>query len=324
MKWRCLPYPPVEFRVLNSEKAVSIMFCLVLTSLITAYIAFVNGKGGYSIPYYLTTDNTALYYEAKGKGQPVVFLHGWSGSHEHMAEVSNNMSDNYLSVVYSHRGHGASDISEEGYTIPNLAQDLKNLIDYLGLEDVVLVGHSMGGYVVYEYVRQFGCDKIKKIIIIDMSPKITCDSTWRFGAFGCYDEKSLLRDIALMSFDFSKFLEEFFRKILPGFSDGNEDIVYIVAPDLENGVRTRPLISLWQSMFTLDYRDVIALITVPIAYIHPQNSIYPTGAAKFVSDYASAPVRIIEYPGCTHMSPVEKPIETARDIMAFIEEKQHF
>jgi len=232
------------------------------------------------------------------------------------------MSDNYFSVIYSHRGHGASETSEGDYTIPTLAQDLKNLLDYLGLEDVVLVGHSMGGYVVYEYVRQFGCGKIKKLIIIDMSPKITCDSKWRFGAFGCYDEKSLLQDIALMSCDFSKFLAEFYRKIFRGCSDGNEDTADVFAPDLENGTRTRPLISLWQSMFTLDYREVIASISVPVAYIHPQDSIYPAGAARFVSDYASAPVKIIEYPGCTHMSPVEKPIETAKDIMAFIDEKQ--
>ena len=232
------------------------------------------------------------------------------------------MGNNYLSIVYSHRGHGASGVPAGGYTIPNLAQDLKNLIDYLGLEDVVLVGHSMGGYVVYEYVRQFGCNHIKKIVIIDMSPKITCDSKWSFGAFGCYDEKSLLQDIDLMSYDFSKFLVAFYKKIMPGFSDGNEDILDTVATGLENADQTRPLISLWQSMFTLDYRNTIALITVPIAYIHPQDSIYPVGAAKFVSDYANAPVKMIEYPGCTHMSPVEKPIETAKDIMAFIEEKQ--
>jgi non-heme chloroperoxidase len=273
------------------------------------------------MPYYVTTDNTKLYYEEEGKGQPVVFIHGWNCAHETFSEVIKNMRKEYHCISYSHRGHGASELVEGGYTIPQLAQDLKELIDYLALKDIILVGHSMGGYTIYEYITQFGCDNLSKIVILDMSPKVVCDSEWKSGAFGTYDEQCLTEDLELISQNLTKFMWKFWRMVLPDFAALPENMEDLIAPGLKGVNHTLPLLGLWHSMFTRDYRNAVPLITVPVAYVIPETPIYPMSAAKYLKEHAGAPVKIIEAPGCSHMSLTENPLQTATDITEFIHQQ---
>lgn len=273
------------------------------------------------MPYFATADNTKLYYQVEGKGQPIVFVHGWSGSTIHFAEVIKNLKDKYCCISYCHRGHGASELADCGYTITQLARDLKELVDYLGLKNIILVGHSMGGYVTYEYVKQFGCDNIKKIAVWDMSPKVTCDEKWKYGAFGNYDDHCMREDLDLISQDLPKFMWKFWKLVLPDFAALPESMSELIAPGLKGANHTLPLLALWYSMFSRDYRDVIPSLTVPTAYALGEHPIYPMGAAEYVKEHASAPVTIFEYPGCTHMFLVEQPVKTAKDLMTFIEEK---
>ncbi|MBQ4347019.1 MAG: alpha/beta hydrolase [Firmicutes bacterium] len=263
------------------------------------------------MPYFATKDHTALYYEVWGEGRPVVFVHGWSGSHEHAHNIIKRLKNEYKLICYSHRGHGPSDCPDRGYTINQLAWDLHELINYLDLHDFILVGHSMGAYTLYEYIKLFGCEDINRIVLLDMSPKVLCDEEWKFGAYGVYDAKGLAEDLALCAQDAGSFLFEFWKRMFPEFAKIPDSMRDYVAPSLMQHNHALPLLALWYSMFTSDYRDVIPKINVPVLYILPEIPIYPRGAAEFIRDNASAPVTIKLFEGCTHMSNVEKPEETA-------------
>lgn len=230
------------------------------------------------------------------------------------------MKEHYRCISYSHRGHGASDCPEKGFTVDQLARDLKELIDYLELKDVALVGHSMGGYTIYSYISQFGCENISKIVVLDMSPKVINDEEWKFGAFGTYSADDLKNDLEMVSQDVTKFMMRFWRLVLPDFAALPADLDVLVAPGLLGVNHTLPLLGLWQSMFTHDYRDAIKTITVPTAYIIPEKPIYPMGAAEYIKNNAKSTVKIIPFPGCTHMSLTEKPTETANEIMTFLKQ----
>ena len=270
------------------------------------------------MPYFRTLDNTGLYYEVWGEGRPLVFVHGWSGSHELAMGMVKRMKETHKCVIYSHRGHGASERPGKGYTIKQLAWDLRELITYLGLKDYVLIGHSMGAYVVYEYINRFGCEDIYKLVVIDMSPKVLCDKDWRFGAYGVYEYPEFEADIKLCSEDISKFLLKFWKKMLPEYAALPQSMDAIIAQGILGTNIALPLLALWHNMFTTDYRPAIPKITRPLLYILPGNPIYPRGAAQYIKQNAAAKVRISEYPGLSHMCIVEKPKEIAVDILRFI------
>ena len=76
------------------------------------------------MPYYNTNlDNIQLYYEERGQGEPVVFIHGWSGSGKTLMPMAEILKNRYHCVTYDHRGLGASTRANKGLTIAQLARE---------------------------------------------------------------------------------------------------------------------------------------------------------------------------------------------------------
>lgn len=111
-----------------------------------------------------------IYYEDHGTGQPIVFLHGaWAGCRYFEAQLT-GLSTEYRTVAYDFRGHGRSARTEVGHTLTQYARDLQAVLDHLGLDDVVVVGWSLGAIVSWEYVDQFGTERVRALVDVDMEP----------------------------------------------------------------------------------------------------------------------------------------------------------
>ena len=100
----------------------------------------------------------------------MIFIHGLNSSHTVNKDFHDEFIGEYKVILYDQRGHGDSDKSKIHMNVKRLGQDLNEIIDALGLDDVTLIGHSMGAATIYSYVGQFGCDKLKRIVASDMSP----------------------------------------------------------------------------------------------------------------------------------------------------------
>jgi pimeloyl-ACP methyl ester carboxylesterase len=112
-----------------------------------------------------------LYYEDWGSGSPVVFIHGWPLDHqmwEHQMRVLPEMG--LRCIAYDRRGFGKSDKPWSGYDYDTFADDLKALLDQLDLQDVTLVGFSMGGEVVRYFSRHGGNRVAKAVLLASIAP----------------------------------------------------------------------------------------------------------------------------------------------------------
>jgi non-heme chloroperoxidase len=108
-----------------------------------------------------------LYYEDWGSGSPVVFIHGWPLDHqmwEHQMRVLPEMG--LRCIAYDRRGFGKSDKPWSGYDYDTFADDLKALLDQLDLQDVTLVGFSMGGGEVVRYFSRHGGNRVAKAVLL--------------------------------------------------------------------------------------------------------------------------------------------------------------
>jgi pimeloyl-ACP methyl ester carboxylesterase len=105
------------------------------------------------VPYVELKDGNRLWYEEKGKGMPVVFLHGWLGSSWHFSNQIECFSKSYRVLVFDHKGHGKSDRPEDSaYTMLEFAEELNQALDkIIGDKKFVLIGHSMGGFISLVY-----------------------------------------------------------------------------------------------------------------------------------------------------------------------------
>ena len=137
--------------------------------------------------FFETDDGTILYYEDYGQGEPIVLLHGFCCSSQVFKRNIKGLSQNHRLVLMDLRGHGASSKTLSGVTMPRMAQDVKNLIEYLHLEDVTLLGWSMGAQVALMYWRLFGgYGYVRRLGILDATLYPFSDGDWNFHGNRCF------------------------------------------------------------------------------------------------------------------------------------------
>jgi non-heme chloroperoxidase len=123
------------------------------------------------MPFISSTQNNTqavnIYYEDLGSGKPVVFIHGWplSGSMWEY-QVTHLSQLGIRCVLYDRRGFGKSDRPFGPYDYDTLAGDLKALLDQLNLNDVTLVGFSMGGGEIAKYFSLYGGARVTKVVLV--------------------------------------------------------------------------------------------------------------------------------------------------------------
>lgn len=97
---------------------------------------------------HLVRDGVRLGYETAGEGEPaMLFVHGWTCDHTFFAPQFEYFSARRRVIAVDLRGHGESDAPAGPYTMPGFADDLAWLCGQLGVDNLVVVGHSMGGAV---------------------------------------------------------------------------------------------------------------------------------------------------------------------------------
>ncbi len=108
-----------------------------------------------------------IHYQDVGKGDPVVLIHGWPLSHEMWEyQINDLVYAGFRVIAYDRRGFGKSSKPHYGYDYDTLTQDLKVLMDELNLQDVTLVGFSMGGGEVARYFSRYGGERVSKAVLI--------------------------------------------------------------------------------------------------------------------------------------------------------------
>jgi pimeloyl-ACP methyl ester carboxylesterase len=116
--------------------------------------------------------NTDLHVDdTGGPGRPVVLIHGWPLSGEAWkGQVPVLEQAGYRVVTYDRRGFGRSDKPARGYTYDTLTEDLHTLVEALDLQDVTLVGFSMGGGEVARYFPLYGADRLHSVVFASAVP----------------------------------------------------------------------------------------------------------------------------------------------------------
>ena len=98
-----------------------------------------------------------IYYKDWGKGQPIVFSHGWPLSADDWdPQMLFFLSKGYRVIAHDRRGHGRSTQTGDGHDLDHYADDLKAVTDHLNLKDPIHVGHSTGGGEVVRYLGRHG------------------------------------------------------------------------------------------------------------------------------------------------------------------------
>lgn len=98
--------------------------------------------------------------------ETILMIHGWPISRKMFEYQVDFLNDyNYRIITVDIRGFGESETTNEGYSYDQLALDVKSVIDQLNLNDITLLGFSMGGAIVTHYMAKYHNYKVKKLIL---------------------------------------------------------------------------------------------------------------------------------------------------------------
>jgi non-heme chloroperoxidase len=132
-----------------------------------------NYEGDHFMPTITTKDGIEIYYKDWGKGQPMVFSHGWPLSADDWdAQLMFFLNQGYRVIAHDRRGHGRSSQTDSGHDMDHYADDLAALTEHLDLKDAIHVGHSTGGGEVVHYLGRHGESRVAQAAIISAVPPL--------------------------------------------------------------------------------------------------------------------------------------------------------
>lgn len=261
------------------------------------------------MPHIGMADGTQLYYREEGHGKPIVMAHGWKASSDAYSKIIERLLTDYRCIAYDQRGHLRSSVPEKPPTMEDLADDLHAVLTACcSREKPLLIGWSMGGATVLEYLRKYGCENVDRVLIVDYVPKMLNDSTWHLGRLdGSYDETSLEADLSLMRADFYGFLAKYYGESNPAFGAMSTQEQQQMVITRMKGHDPITLTALWDSLCRADYRESLRDITVPVMVFHADIlPLCPPEAATFYRDEIPN-AQTIQFENASHALMVEYP-----------------
>ena len=212
---------------------------------------------------------TELYYETYGEGRPVVLIHGWPLSGRMWeGQIDALRHAGYQVISYDRRGFGQSGKTATGYTYDVFASDLKDLIEALSLNDVTVVGFSMGGGEVSRYAGLFGTQYLRSAALISsVAPYLLKTEGNPDGGMAEADVEGMVQQVAANRPQFlagftKKFLnwDENGSKLGDEFLDFTASLYFQASP-----VATQECV---RAFAMTDFRADLAKLTVPLLVVH--------------------------------------------------------
>ena len=249
-----------------------------------------------------SNDGTVIAFEARGSGLPaLVFVHGWSCDRSYWEAQVEPLSSHARVVVLDLAGHGDSSTTRQDLSIAAFGEDVAAVVQALDLDNVILIGHSMGGVVILEAARQIR-DRVSGLIWVD-----TYDQLEQFQS-----PERVRERMAPFRADFIGATDAFVRNLFPATAD-----VALVERVVMDMSAAPPQIALSALDAAMNYgRQVPSMLErlgLPIGAINPGSQ------STDVSSLWRHRVEVALIPGVGHFLMIEAPLDFNTRLLQLVE-----
>jgi len=272
---------------------------------------------------FTTRDGTTIFYKDWGKGQPIVFSHGWPlSSDDWDAQMLFFGQQGYRVIAHDRRGHGHSTQTWDGNDMDTYADDLAQLTKKLDLRDAIHVGHSTGGGEVARYIGRHGSKRVAKAVLIGAVPPIMLKTATNPGGLPIDVFDQIRAGVAANRAQFYKDLTlPFYGYNRPGakVSEGIRERWWLQG--MMGGVKSQ--YDCIKAFSETDFTEDLKKIDIPTLILHgDDDQIVPIADSSLLSSKLVKDSILKVYPGLPHGMCTTNPEQINADMLAFFRNEQ--
>jgi 3-oxoadipate enol-lactonase len=270
---------------------------------------FMSPRKGGAEAQRLTVNGVNLAVEVRGEGPSILFIHGYPMDRSIWAHPMSSL-DGFRRIAPDLRGMGQSDAPDLGYSMETYAGDLAALLDALGVDEVVLCGLSMGGYIAFEFLRRWR-KRVRGLVLMDTRAEADTPE----GRRAREEAAALAREGGAEAI-----AEDMLPKLLSPTTRSR-------APDLVDQVRAMieatPVPGIVGALGALRDRpdstdDLKTLDGLPVlVVVGEEDEVTPPARARAMAE-AIPGAELLIIPGAAHVPSLERPTATTRALLGFL------
>src|SRR6266576_1861120 len=275
------------------------------------------------MPTLTTKDGTQIYYKDWGKGQPIVFSHGWPLTADDWdGQMLFFGQQGYRVIAHGRRGHGRSTQTWDGNDMDTYADDLAALTESLELKNAIHVGHSTGGGEVARYIGRHGSKRVGMAVLISAVPPlmVKTDKNPAGAPMSVFDD---------LRAQYTKNRPQFYRDITLPFYGYNQP-----GAKISEGIRehwwlqgmmggVKPFYYYITASSETDFTEDLKKFDVPTLILHgDDDQIVPIAAAALLSSKLAKGATLKVDTGFPHGMCTTHADQINRDLLAFFKKSQ--
>ena len=251
-------------------------------------------------------DGTSLYTIDQGSGRPLLIVNAlmFTADYYWRKNIDALAAGNRL-IFPDMRGQGRSAEGSKGpYNIPQLADDIDDILTQLDLDDVVLGGLAIGAIAILDYVKRYGTGRLSKVVLMDFTPRPKSIDGWEHPTFGNFPAEMADGYAPAVRGD-RNILQDFIRgSFTEPLSDEDFDKLWEESLLTPTDVCAEYI----ESLVNADYRDAVPMIDKPtlLLYGGSKNATLPTPIGEWMRDQITD-ATLVKFEDSGHCPFIQEP-----------------